>query len=195
MRKTDQRSVPTSNRGVLLIKKARRSVLGLGLLLGCKITFRFSLTHVSKARFSAFFFGLCYSPGSRSLGTFAIGMLLAVMLECKELHFRYAYRPLLILPYAVPSVLSILIFKGLYNQEFGAVNEFVRALHLFTPEWETNPWGARAMVLLVNLCLGDPYMMLSCTVRLQPIPSASYDASALEGSNPIISFFMPTLPF
>jgi maltose/maltodextrin transport system permease protein len=132
--------------------------------------------------------------GLSVLGTFAIGMFLAVMLEWKELRFRKVYRTLLILPYAVPSVLSILIFKGLYNQEFGAVNEFLRALHLFTPEWETNPWGARAMILLVNIWLGYPYMMLICTGMLQSVPATIYEASAIEGSNPIVDFFRLTLP-
>ena len=132
--------------------------------------------------------------GLSVFGTFAVGMFLAVMLEWKELRFRKLYRTLLILPYAVPAVLSILIFKGLYNQEFGAVNEFLRALHLFTPEWETNPWGARAMILLVNLWLGYPYMMLICTGMLQSVPSMIYEASAIEGSNPIIDFFKLTLP-
>ena len=127
-------------------------------------------------------------------GGLAIGMFLAVLLDWKELRFRNVYRTLLILPYAVPSVLSILIFKGLFNQEFGAVNEFLRALHLFAPEWETNPWGARAMILLVNLWLGYPYMMLVCTGMLKSIPSAIYEASALDGSNPLSDFFRLTLP-
>jgi maltose/maltodextrin transport system permease protein len=127
-------------------------------------------------------------------GGFALGMFLAVLLNWKELRFRNVYRTLLILPYAVPSVLSILIFKGLYNQEFGAVNQFLRALHLFAPDWETNPWGARAMILLVNLWLGYPYMMLVCTGMLQSVPSTIYEASALDGSNPLSDFFHLTLP-
>jgi maltose/maltodextrin transport system permease protein len=127
-------------------------------------------------------------------GGLAIGMFLAVLLDWKELRFRNVYRTLLILPYAVPSVLSILIFKGLFNQEFGAVNEFLRALHLFTPEWETNPWGARAMILLVNLWLGYPYMMLVCTGMLKSVPSVIYEASAVDGSNPLKDFFHLTLP-
>jgi maltose/maltodextrin transport system permease protein len=127
-------------------------------------------------------------------GGLSIGMFLAVLLEWKELRFRKVYRTLLILPYAVPSLLSILIFKGLFNQEFGAVNEFLRALHLFTPDWETNPWGARAMILLVNLWLGYPYMMLVCTGMLQSVPSVIYEASALDGSNPLKDFFYLTLP-
>jgi maltose/maltodextrin transport system permease protein len=127
-------------------------------------------------------------------GGLAIGMFLAVLLDWKELRFRNVYRTLLILPYAVPSVLSILIFKGLFNQEFGAVNEFLRGLHLFTPEWETNPWGARAMILLVNLWLGYPYMMLVCTGMLKSVPSVIYEASAVDGSNPLKDFFHLTLP-
>ncbi|HYY30890.1 MAG TPA: maltose ABC transporter permease MalF [Chthoniobacterales bacterium] len=125
---------------------------------------------------------------------FAVGMLLAVVLEWRELRFRRAYRTLLILPYAVPAVLSILIFKGLFSQEFGAVNQFLRAIFGFAPEWETNPWGARAMILLVNIWLGYPYMMLVCTGMLQSIPSAIYEASAIDGSGPIVNFFEITLP-
>jgi maltose/maltodextrin transport system permease protein len=143
--------------------------------------------------FRIFFWTVLFS-GLSVVGTFAIGMFLAVMLEWKELRFRQAYRTLLILPYAVPSVLSILIFKGLFNQQFGAVNEFLRALHLFTPDWETNPWGARSMILLVNLWLGYPYMMLVCTGILQSVPSTIYEASAIDGSNPLTDFFKLTLP-
>ncbi|MBV8642078.1 MAG: maltose ABC transporter permease MalF [Verrucomicrobia bacterium] len=128
------------------------------------------------------------------LSSFSLGMLLAVILEWKELRFRRAYRTLLILPYAVPAVLSILIFKGLFNQEFGAVNEFLRGIFGFAPEWETNPWGARVMILLVNLWLGYPYMMLICTGMLQSIPDTLYEASAIDGSNPLVDFFKLTLP-
>ncbi len=126
--------------------------------------------------------------------TFAVGILLAVVLERKELEFRKGYRTLLILPYAVPAILSILIFKGLFNQEFGAVNAFLKAIFGFAPEWETNPWGARAMILIVNVWLGYPYMMLICTGMLQSIPSAIYEASSIDGSNPITDFFELTLP-
>jgi len=126
--------------------------------------------------------------------TFAFGMLLAVLLQQEDIRFRRTYRTLFILPYAVPGVLSILILKGLFNQEFGAVNEMLRGIFGFAPEWETNPWAARAMILLVNLWLGYPYMMLICTGMLQSIPSAIYEASAIDGSNRRIDFFQLTLP-
>jgi maltose/maltodextrin transport system permease protein len=126
--------------------------------------------------------------------TFSLGMLLAVLLEQPDMRFKRTYRTLFILPYAVPGILSILILKGLFNQEFGAVNEMLRAIFGFAPEWETNPWGARAMILLVNLWLGYPYMMLICTGMLQSIPAGIYEASAIDGSNRTIDFFQLTLP-
>jgi maltose/maltodextrin transport system permease protein len=126
--------------------------------------------------------------------TFAVGMLLSVILQREDLAFRRAYRTLLILPYAVPAVLSILILKGTFNQDFGAANQILRGIFGFAPAWETDPWGARAMVLLVNIWLGYPYMMLICTGMLQSIPTAIYEASAIDGSNRIIDFFELTLP-
>jgi maltose/maltodextrin transport system permease protein len=143
--------------------------------------------------FRIFLWTLAFSGISVLLG-FAVGMLLSVVLEQKDLRFRQTYRTLFILPYAVPSVLSILILKGLFNQEFGAVNALLKGLFGFAPEWETNPWGARAMILLVNLWLGYPYMMLICTGMLQSIPSAIYEASAIDGSNKVRDFFDLTLP-
>jgi maltose/maltodextrin transport system permease protein len=74
------------------------------------------------------------------------------------------------------------------------VNEFLRGIFGVAPDWETNPWGSRAMVLFVNIWLGYPYMMLICTGMLQSIPSNIYEASAIEGSTPLIDFFQLTLP-
>ena len=128
------------------------------------------------------------------VGTFTAGILLAVILEWRELKFKKIYRTLLILPYAVPGILSLLILRGLFNQEFGAVNQILKAVLGFAPAWETDPWAARAMILLVNVWLGYPYMMLICTGMLQSIPSTIYESAAIEGSNPMRNFFHLTLP-
>jgi maltose/maltodextrin transport system permease protein len=143
--------------------------------------------------FRIFLWTLAFSAISVCI-TFAFGMLLAVVLEQKDLRFRRVYRTLFILPYAVPAILSILILKGLFNQQFGAVNALLRGIVGFAPQWETNPWAARGMILLVNLWLGYPYMMLICTGMLQSIPSAIYEASAIDGSNLVVDFFELTLP-
>ncbi len=56
------------------------------------------------------------------LFTLAIGTVLAALVQWEELRGRGVYRLLLILPYAVPAFISILIFRGLFNENFGEIN-------------------------------------------------------------------------
>lgn len=123
-----------------------------------------------------------------------VGMFLAVLLQWKELPYRKLYRTLLILPYAVPAFISILIFKGLFNQNFGEINMLLDALFGIRPEWFADPLLAKIMILMVNTWLGYPYMMIVCTGILQSVPSTIYEASSLDGSNPLTDFFRLTLP-
>lgn len=140
-----------------------------------------------------FIWTIIFSAASVIL-TFALGMVLAVLLEWESLKGRKIYRTLLILPYAVPAFLSILVFKGMFNQEAGAINEMLSSLFNIKPEWITDPKLAKAMVLMVNVWLGYPYMMLICTGVLQSIPKQIYEASSIDGSNTIHDFFKLTLP-
>jgi maltose/maltodextrin transport system permease protein len=128
------------------------------------------------------------------LGTFAVGMLLALVLQWRELKGKKAYRILLILPYAVPAFISILVFRGLFNQNFGEINFILSALFSIAPDWNTDPIMAKAMVLMVNIWLGYPYMMLLGMGFLQSIPEEHYKAAAIEGAGPIRQFFSITLP-
>lgn len=128
------------------------------------------------------------------VGTFALGLLLAVVLQWKELKGKAVYRILLILPYAVPAFISILVFKGLFNQNFGEINFILEALFGITPEWNTNPFLAKTMILIVNLWLGYPYMMLLAMGYLQSVPEDHYKAAAIEGAGTIRQFFSITLP-
>lgn len=136
--------------------------------------------------------------------TLAIGMLLACLVQWQFLRFRGIYRVLLILPYAVPAFISILVFKGLFNQNFGEINMFLQAIlgpiwNLFgaewtNPEWFTNQWYARGMILIVNAWLGYPYMMILCMGLLKSIPDDLYEATAMEGATPWINLRYITVP-
>ena len=104
------------------------------------------------------------------------------------------YRVLLILPYAVPSFISILIFKGLFNQSFGEINMMLSHLFGIKPAWFSDPLTAKSMILIVNTWLGYPYMMILCMGLLKAIPDDLYEASAMDGANPWQNFFRITLP-
>ncbi|KAI1698956.1 maltose transport system permease protein malF p2 domain-containing protein [Ditylenchus destructor] len=124
----------------------------------------------------------------------AIGMTLAVLLNWEDLRFRTTYRTLLFLPYAVPGFISILVFKGLFNQNFGEINAILDALFGVRPAWFADPGLARTMLLIVNVWLGYPYIMILCTGLLKAIPSDLYEASALAGAGPLTNFFKITAP-
>ncbi|WP_246472996.1 maltose ABC transporter permease MalF [Pelagibacterium limicola] len=126
--------------------------------------------------------------------TFSVGILLASLLQWPHLRFKGFYRIMLVLPYAVPAFISILVFRGLFNQNFGEINLILQTLFGIKPQWFTDPNLARAMTLIVNTWLGYPYMMLLGMGYLQAIPQDHYKAAALEGSGPLRNFFAITLP-
>ncbi|MGN1281641.1 MAG: maltose ABC transporter permease MalF [Succinivibrio sp.] len=150
-----------------------------------------------------FVWTVCFSAIT-VLGTLAIGMVLACLVQWQFLRFRGVYRVFLILPYAVPSFISILVFKGLFNQNFGELNLFLGLVmepiyaafgaEWTSIEWFTDPWAARAMILMVNAWLGYPYMMILCMGLLKSIPDDLYEATAIEGASPWVNLRHITLP-
>lgn len=126
--------------------------------------------------------------------TFTLGLLLATILQWPHLRFKGLYRLLLILPYSVPAFISILVFRGLFNQNFGEINMILAALLGGRPLWNTDPFLARTMILIVNVWLGYPYMMLLAMGFLQSVPEDHKKAAALEGAGGIRVFFTITLP-
>lgn len=121
--------------------------------------------------------------------TFVVGMLLALALQT-QLRFRRFYRGFLILPYAIPSFMSILIWRGLFNKNYGAINHLLHT-HI---GWFDSTWTARGAVLLVNLWLGFTYMYLISSGALQSIPAELEEAAAIDGATGRQAFVAIKLP-
>lgn len=114
--------------------------------------------------------------------SFAVGLLLAVVLNDNRMRGRRVYRSLLLLPYAVPAFLSALVWQGLLNKDFGWINQILLGgAHV---NWLGDPWLARLSVILVNCWLGFPYMFLVATGALQAIPADIIEAGAIDGATP-----------
>jgi maltose/maltodextrin transport system permease protein len=124
----------------------------------------------------------------------ALGMFLAVLFNWDALRFKGLYRTLLFLPYAVPGFISILVFKGLFNNNFGEINLILDALFGIKPAWFSDPTLAKVMLLIVNVWLGYPYMMVICSGLIKAIPADLYEASAVAGAGPLTNFWRITLP-
>jgi len=128
------------------------------------------------------------------LGAAGLGLLLASLLGWDRLRGRGIYRVVLFLPYAVPGFLSILVFKGLFNQNLGEVNLILHTLFGIRPAWFSDPLLARTMLLIVNIWLGFPYMMVLCSGLIQSVPGDLREATAVAGAGPFTHFRRITLP-
>jgi ABC-type sugar transport system permease subunit len=100
----------------------------------------------------------------------------------------------LIIPYAIPGVISIVVWRGMLNLNLGVVTNAWETLFNVRPGFLIDPWLAKVSILLVNTWLGYPYMMLVCSGALQAIPSEVYEAAAVDGAKPWQRFWQITLP-
>jgi arabinogalactan oligomer/maltooligosaccharide transport system permease protein len=124
--------------------------------------------------------------------TFFLGLFLAITFNNARMRSRAVYRVLMILPYAIPSFLSALVWAGMMNQSFGFLNQVV--FGGASIPWLTDPVMAKVSILIVNLWLGFPYMFLVCTGALQSIPEELQEAATVDGARPWAVFRLIKLP-
>lgn len=125
--------------------------------------------------------------------TFVMGLFMALILNDPNIPGRKIIRSLLIIPYALPGVIAIGVWRGMLNENLGVIATTLSSLGLDIG-WQTDPWGVKIGILLVNLWLGYPYMMLICSGALQSIPSEIYEAASVDGAKPLERFWQITLP-
>ncbi|MTI13925.1 maltose ABC transporter permease MalF [Sansalvadorimonas verongulae] len=147
-----------------------------------------------KGPFLKIFLWTVIFAGLSVLFTLIVGLLMACLIQWEPLKGNGIYRILLILPYAVPAFISILIFRGLFNQNFGEINVFLDILFGIKPEWFSNATLAKTMVLMVNTWLGYPYIMILSIGLLKAIPDTLYEASAIDGAGPWQNLTQITIP-
>jgi arabinogalactan oligomer/maltooligosaccharide transport system permease protein len=126
------------------------------------------------------------------------GTILAVILHESKIKIIPFFRTIFILPYAVPAVVSMLVWQNLLNGSFGTVNRTLIALGMLQEgaviPWLSNQWLAKFTCVLVNFWAGVPYFMLLVTGTLTAIPKDIYEASSIDGANKFQTFIKITLP-
>lgn len=120
---------------------------------------------------------------------FGLGFVVAVVLD-KKLRGRNFYRAIMILPYAIPSFMSTLVWAGMFNREIGVFNALLGA----EIDWLNDPWLAKGALLLVNLWLGFPYFYLVTTGALQALPGELEEAAVIDGASSSQIFWGIKLP-
>ena len=122
--------------------------------------------------------------------TFLLGLALAVTMNDPRLRGQKVYRALLILPYAIPGFISLLLWSSFFNTDFGLVNQLTG----LDVNWFSGPTTAKIAVVLTNLWMGFPYMFLVCTGALQSIPEELREAATIDGASGFYGFRKITFP-
>jgi arabinogalactan oligomer/maltooligosaccharide transport system permease protein len=111
---------------------------------------------------------------------FALGLTIALIYNDPRVRGRKWMRVIFILPYAFPAFMSALVFRGMFNAEFGVINDlFFAGANI---NWLGDPTLARFAVVWVNVWLSYPYWLLVCTGALQAIPQDALEAAEIDGA-------------
>jgi ABC-type sugar transport system permease subunit len=126
--------------------------------------------------------------------SFSLGLLIAIMFNDPLFPMKKLIRSLLIIPYTLPALITILIWRGMLIPDVGVISRILNELFGWSPPWFTNQWWAKAAILLVNLWLSYPYFMIVSSGALQSIPEDHYAAAQVDGANAWQQFRNITLP-
>jgi len=127
--------------------------------------------------------------------TFWLGLGLALLLNADPLPGRAIIRTGLLVPYAIPAFISVLVWKGLLNEQLGVINKTIEDVFgVDGPGWTSDENWVKVGILLIQLWLGFPYMMLITTGALQSIPRDMYEAARVDGANVWQQFWNLTMP-
>ena len=126
--------------------------------------------------------------------TFSVGLLISIIYGDPKFKGKKILRSLLLIPYTIPSLITILIWRGMFNPDLGIINRVLKDLFSISPRWFTEPWLARIALLIVNTWLGYPYWMLVTSGALQSIPHDIYEAAEIDGASGWQQFKSITLP-
>lgn len=125
---------------------------------------------------------------------FSLGLAIAVLFNDPAFPLKKLIRSLLIIPYTVPALITILIWRGMLNPELGVIDRMLEGLFGWAPPWFADGGWAKVAILLINLWLSYPYFMLICSGALQSIPEDIYAAAQVDGASPWQQFWNITLP-
>ncbi|MFD5630306.1 MULTISPECIES: carbohydrate ABC transporter permease [unclassified Streptomyces] len=123
---------------------------------------------------------------------YAIGLGLALLLN-QKLRGRTFYRLILVLPWAVPTFVTVFGWRFMLADS-GIINSALDALHLPSPLWLEDSFWQRTSAIMVNTWCGVPFMMVSLLGGLQAIDQTLYEASEMDGANAWQRFRHVTLP-
>lgn len=124
-----------------------------------------------------------------------LGVLVALLLN-QEFKGRTLVRALLILPWALPTIVNAVMWRLIYNPEYGSLNALLTQIGLLDAyrSWLGDPATAMNMVILADIWKNYPLIALIALAGLQTVPKDLYEAAIMDGANAWTRFWKITLP-
>ncbi|WP_435243555.1 carbohydrate ABC transporter permease [Streptomyces cucumeris] len=125
-----------------------------------------------------------------------IGFALALWLR-RRFRFRGLYQALVFFPWAISGFLIGILFRWMFNSEFGVVNDLLQKAGLIDEPvaWLADPKMAMIAVLIANIWYGVTFFAIMILAALQSIPDELYEAAALDGASRTRTLFQITIPY
>ncbi|NTF34426.1 carbohydrate ABC transporter permease [Rhizobium skierniewicense] len=125
----------------------------------------------------------------------ALGLVVALVLNA-EFKGRGIVRAAILIPWAIPTIVSARMWAWMLNDQFGILNDMMMSLGLISQKiaWTANPETAMTAVLIVDVWKTTPFMALLILAGLQMVPKDMYEAARVDGIHPIKVFWRVTLP-
>jgi trehalose/maltose transport system permease protein len=126
---------------------------------------------------------------------FVLGMVIALVVN-SNFKGRGVMRAVMLVPWAIPTVVSAQMWKWMYDDIFGVVNDLGVRLHILhhSVAWISQPSTALASVAAVDIWKTTPFVALLLLAGLQVIPRDLYEAADVDGAGPLVQFWRITLP-
>ncbi|WP_137152900.1 sugar ABC transporter permease [Devosia sp. FKR38] len=124
-----------------------------------------------------------------------LGMLVALVLNA-EFRGRGIVRAAILIPWAIPTIVSAKMWSWMLNDQFGILNDLGMRLGLLSQKvaWTATADTAMTAVLIVDIWKTTPFMALLILAGLQMVPKDIYEAAEIDGVHPVKQFFRITLP-
>lgn len=125
--------------------------------------------------------------------TVILAMLIAVLLN-RKMKGKSIYRTIYFIPMMAAPAAVTMVWKWLYNTDYGLINHFLQSIGLSKVNWIDNPNIAMISVVIIGVWSSIGYSMVLLLAGLQEIPRDYYEASNIDGASPVKQFFSITLP-
>ncbi len=123
-----------------------------------------------------------------------LGMFVAMLINKKGIKLKKLWRGILVLTIAVPQFISLLYVSKLFSIN-GIVNGLITSMGGHAIDFWGTTWIARVMVIVINIWIGIPYLMLTCTGVLMNIPKDLYESAKIDGASGFQQYAKITLPY